>query len=104
MNCVIPVFTDGGGSADVPSHTTILLDEEDVDLSGFVNLFVSTLQPHISKIILLSAHDAIMKFQNIRPNRADRGPSGAQLLWPSPKCEQQLQTFKRYLSQILLIG
>ena len=78
VNCVIPVFTDGGGSADVPSHTTILLDEENVDLSGFVNLFVSTLQPHISKIILLSSVFT-MQWWNFKTS-AQTGLTGGQVV------------------------
>ena len=46
VNCVNPVFTDGGRSAAaaVLSDITIILDEESVDLPGFINLFVINAQ------------------------------------------------------------
>ena len=90
VNCVNPVFTDGGRSAAaaaVLSDITIVLDEESVVLAGFVNLFVINPQYIIlDNLINYSAQCSRFndKFQNIRPNVADRGTSCA-LVMPESK-------------------
>ena len=104
VNCVNPVFTDGGRSAAaaaVLSDITIVLDEESVDLAGFVNLFVINPQ----YIIL----DNLINYSTQCSRCNDKFQISAQTLLtegqvvPSPKCDLQLKTLKRYLSQMLLI-